>query len=339
MSSRVFRRIGLGAVTVVLLVLLWYSRRVILLLFAGLLIALILTSFTNLLRKVLPVGHKPAFGIILLLLVGLIWGTSVLIAPAVADQFSQLAEQVPKLLDEARQKIESSSFYQKIEGVLPNAQEMVPSGGMSKITKIFSSTFEAASAFVFITFTAIFLAASPKLYRGILIKLTPPRHRKDAEETTDRAICTLKYWLLGQAVSMATVGVITGVALAIAGIPFATAIGLIAGFAEFIPILGPIIASIPALLLALSEGGDKFLIVLAIFVGIQFLEGNIIMPIVQRKAVDLPPVITLLALFLLGSSFGLLGMFVAAPFAALVMVLVEDLYLQKYLKTEEKLLA
>src|SRR5690606_34343595 len=127
-------------------------------------------------------------------------------------------------------------------------------------------------------------------------------------------------------------------ALAIAGVPFAAALGILAGFAEFIPIVGPLFAAIPALLVALSDGGNTFLVVLVIYLVIQFLEGNVIMPMVQRQAADLPPVITLLALLLLGGAFGLLGMFVAAPFAAMVMVLLEDVYLRHYLKTDDKLL-
>ena len=339
MRRRVLRTIGVVATVLVLLVLLWFSRRVILLLFAGLLIALVLTSFTNLLRKAIPVGHKAAYGLSLLLLAALLSGAGFLLAPSITEQFGQLAEEVPKQFSNFLERMRNSSHYQKLEAALPDLKEMVPSGGAGKVTQFFSSTFEAISGVIFITFTALFLAATPGLYRRILVKLFPPGLRDDAEKTTDRVICTLKFWLMGQFISMSVVGILTGVALAIAGIPMAVALGIIAGFAEFIPILGPVLASIPALLLALSEGGDKFLIVLAIFVGIQFLEGNLLMPVVQRQAVDLPPVITLLALLLLGGAFGLLGMFVAAPFAAMVLVLTEDIYLKRFLGTDEKLLA
>lgn len=338
MSTRVIRIIWAVAGAVVLLTLIWFSRRVILLLFAGFLIALILTSLTALLRKVVPVGHKLGYFFVLLIIAGVVWVAGVLVAPSVADQFGELANRLPKLFGDLRERVQQSSVYQEIEGALPKAKELIPSSGATRVTQVFSSTFEAASAFAFIVFSALFLAGSPEVYKKLLIKLFPPRLRGDAKETLARVTCTLKYWLLGQGLAMAVVGILTGTSLAIAGVPLAVALGILAGLAEFIPIIGPIAASIPALLLALSLGSQKFLIVLVIFLVIQFLEGYIIMPLAQRQTVDLPPVITLLALLLLGGSFGLLGMFVAAPLAAVALVLAEDVYLQRYLKTKDKLL-
>jgi predicted PurR-regulated permease PerM len=137
---------------------------------------------------------------------------------------------------------------------------------------------------------------------------------------------------------MLVVGIVTGVALAIVGIPSAVALAIVAGVFEFIPFIGPLMAAIPAVLLALAEGPDKVLMVIAIFVVIQFFEGNILQPVVQRRAIDLPPVVTLVALLVFGSAFGLLGMFVATPLAAVILVLVEEVYLKGYLKTEDRLL-
>ena len=324
---------------IVLLAVIWFSRKVLLLLFASLLIALILTSLTNYLRKLVPsLGHKSAFGLVLVLIAGLLWGAGMLIFPPIAEQFKQLSEQLPQLASDFLKKAEQSSTYRSIEGILPDLKEMVPAGGGGHVSKVFSSTFEAISSFIFIAFTAIFLAVTPELYRKIFVKLFPPRLRDDASNTLDRGICVLKYWLLGQGVAMIVVGLAVGISLAIAGIPYAAALGLLAGLGEFIPIVGAILGGVPALLLAISQGSQTFLIILVVFLVVQLLEGNVLTPIVQRKAIDLPPVITLVALLLLGGAFGLLGMFVAAPLSALVLVLVEDLYLQKYLGTDDRIL-
>lgn len=338
MSARALRTASYVIVLVALLALVVLLRHVLLLMFAALLIALILTSLTSLLRKVLPVGHKPAFAIVLLLLVGLIAGVGILLAPSITQQFSELADRIPRLVSELEEKVQRSPAFEKVQRFLPAAENLVPSGGAGRVTQVFSSTFQMISSFIFVSFTALFLAASPWVYRDMLVKLFPVEKREAARETIARATCALRFWLLGQSVSMTVVGLITGVALGIAGIPFATALGIIAGLAEFIPIAGPILAAIPALLLAMTEGTDKLLIVLGIVAGIQFLEGNIIMPLVQRKAIDLPPVVTLVSLVIFGEAFGLLGMFVATPLAAVILILVEDLYLQRYLKTDEKLL-
>lgn len=172
----------------------------------------------------------------------------------------------------------------------------------------------------------------------MLIRLFPPRLRDDINQTVQRIIQTLKSWLFGQFISMAVVGIMTGVALALIGIPFSLLLGLLAGLGEFIPFIGPLLVSIPALLLALSEGTEKFLIVIGVLLVIQLVEGNVIMPIVQRQAVQLPPVITLTSMIMLGGAFGLLGLFVAAPLVAMILVLIEEWYLKRYLGTDDKLL-
>lgn len=330
---------GVVTVFVIVLALAWFTRKVLLLLFAGLLVALVLTSSTNLLRRVLPVGHKTGFAIVLLFLGGVIAGIIAIGIPAVAGQFAQLSEEIPKRAAEVQQWVQESPLMQKLNQNLPTLEKMMPSGGGTVgFRKFFSSTFEAASSLVFVMFTGIFAAASPELYRRIVVKLFSPRLRSKAEHTITRIICTLKYWLLGQSVSMLVVGIVIGVALAIAGVPFALALGIVGGVLEFIPFIGPLLSAIPAVLLAFADGPDKVLIVVAIFAGIQFMEGNILQPIVQRRAVDLPPIVTLVALLVFGGAFGLLGMFVAAPLAAVIMVLVEDLYLREYLGTKDKLL-
>ena len=337
--TRTIRRVGVVTVFVVVFALLWFARKVLLLLFAGLLVALILTTFTNLVRRGLPmIGHKAGLAIALFLLAGAVAGLVVIGIPAVAGQFSELSEEIPKRAAEVRAWIQNSPAIQKLNQNLPELDKMFPASGGGGFTKFFSSTFEAVSSLVFIVFTGLFAAASPQLYRGIIVKLFSPRLRPRANETINRIICTLKYWLLGQSVSMLAVGIVTGVAVAMAGVPFALALGIVAGIFEFIPFIGPLISAIPALLLAFAGGMDKVLIVVAIFAAIQFMEGNVLQPIVQRRAIDLPPVVTLVALLVFGGAFGLLGMFVAAPLAAVILVLLEELYLHEYLQTTDRLL-
>ena len=338
MTARTIRTMGVVTVFVIILALAWFTRKVLLLLFAGLLVALVLTSFTNLLRRFLPVGHKAGLAIVLFLLCGAIAGVIAIGIPAVAGQFAELSEQIPERAAEVQKWIQESPLVQKLNQILPDLENMMPSGGTGGLTSFFSSTFEAVSSLVFIIFTGIFAAASPNLYRQILVKLFTPKLRPKAEHVITRLICTLKYWLLGQSVSMLVVGIVTGVALAIAGVPLALALGIVGGIFEFIPFIGPILSAIPAMLLASADGMGKVLIVAAIFAGIQFMEGNILQPIVQKRAIDLPPVVTLVALLVFGGAFGLLGMFVAAPLAAVIMVLVEELYLHEYLGTKDKLL-
>jgi predicted PurR-regulated permease PerM len=328
MAAPIVRKMWVGTLFVLALAVLWFTGRIILLLFASLLIALILTSLTNLLRRVIPFGHRTGLAGVLLILCGAVVGLSLLAGPPVLEKAADLYEILPGLFAEASDKL---------RGILPVLEKAAPEN-TDGVGRIFSSTFEAGSSFVFIVFSSLFLAATPDLYRRMFIRLFPPRLRDDVDQTVQRIIQTLKSWLLGQFISMAVVGIMTGVALALIGVPFSLLLGLLAGFGEFIPFVGPLLVSIPALLLALSEGTDKFLIVIAVLLAIQMLEGNVIMPIVQRKAVQLPPVITLTSMIMLGGAFGLLGLFVAAPLVAMILVLTEEWYLKRYLGTDDKLL-
>ena len=342
MTDRTIRRAGVVTVFVVVLALVWFTRKVWLLLFAGLLVALVLTSLINFLKRLLHVGHKIGLVLALLILAGLATGIVFLVTPTVSGQFAELSEAIPQRMGELRQKINDSVFIQKMNNSVPEisqpAQGAGATGGTGGVTNLFTSTFEAASSFLFILFTGIFTAATPALYRRMVVKLFAPRVRPKAEHTIDRIICTLRHWLLGQGIAMLVVGSVTGGALAIAGVPFAAALGIVAAFLEFIPVIGPILSAVPAVLLAFANGLNKVLIVVAIFAGIQFFEGNILQPIVQKRAIDLPPVLTLVALLVFGGAFGLLGLFVAAPMTAALLVLVEDLYLKEYLGTKDRLL-
>ena len=142
---------------------------------------------------------------------------------------------------------------------------------------------------------------------------------------------TLRAWLLGQLISMFLVGFVVTTGLLLIGIPLALLLGILAGLFEFIPIVGPVAAFIPAALIALSQGSQALLWVVLLYLFLQQLEGNVIMPMVQRRAVHLPPALTITALFVGEASFGLLGMLVATPLLAVTVVAVKMLYLNEVL--------
>jgi predicted PurR-regulated permease PerM len=143
-----------------------------------------------------------------------------------------------------------------------------------------------------------------------------------------RHITRSAQWLRGQLVAMLAVGALTGLGAALIGLPSALALGLLAGLLEFVPIVGPIFAAIPALLLAATLGWSEVLWTLALFIVIQQIEGNMLMPAIMQKAVELPPAVTLFAVLAFGLLFGPLGVLLATPLAVVLMVLVQHLYLR-----------
>jgi predicted PurR-regulated permease PerM len=337
MGNQTVQKVWVVAFFVAAFIIVWFTRKVILLLFAALLIALVLTSLANLLRRVMPfLGRKTGLLAVLVLLGGVVTGVSLLVGPSVIDQVDDLTRTLPPMFAEFMERVQKSKAVEWVQRFLPDVEDMAGEG--QGVGGAFASTFEAITSFTFIVFSALFLAAAPDLYIRMLIRLFPPEMREDVGGSLARVIETLKGWLFGQLISMIFVGVLTGVALAIAGIPLALVLGVLAGLGEFIPFIGPLLVSMPALLFALSESTNKFLVVLVIIMVIQVLESNVIVPIVQRKVIHMPPVVTLTSMLFLGGMFGLLGLFVAAPLVAMVLVLIEEWHLKRNLHTKEALL-
>lgn len=129
---------------------------------------------------------------------------------------------------------------------------------------------------------------------------------------------TLRKWLLAQLAAMVMVGTLVALGTWVLGVPAAGALGLFAGAVEFIPIAGPVVSAIPALLLAMMVGVDTAGWTLLLFVAIQQLEGNVIVPLLQQSAINIPPMVTLFALLVTGIIFGPLGVVLATPIVIIV---------------------
>ena len=189
----------------------------------------------------------------------------------------------------------------------------------------------AVAGFLVVIVGGIYLAWQPNLYQKGVIKLFTKQARPAAEATLYSSGRALKLWLLGQLVAMLIVGVLTGLGAWLIGLPSAIALGLVAGLLEFIPFAGPMLAAIPALLIALTMDTQTVIMTLALYTIIQQVEGNLITPIVQRQAVSLPPALTLFALIAMGLVFGPLGILFAAPLTVVTYVAVKQLYIRRVL--------
>ena len=139
-------------------------------------------------------------------------------------------------------------------------------------------------------FVAIYLAAQPERYRHLCLRLVPPAHRPAIEHLFGVTGHVLQRWLVGQLVVMATIGVLTGIGPWLIGIEAAFALGLIGGLLCFIPFVGAILAAVPATLVALTQGPIYAALVVCMYVGVHFIEGNFITPMVQAEATSFPPV-------------------------------------------------
>jgi predicted PurR-regulated permease PerM len=202
----------------------------------------------------------------------------------------------------------------------------------ARVANVATQTLGAVGSIGLLTVIGVYLAADPAMYRKGLVRLVPADYRPRIDEALVASGHALSRWMLGQGISMLFVGSATAIGLAVLGMPLAGTIGLIAGVLAFIPFFGPIASGLLAVLLAFMEGPTQALYVGVLCVLIQQIEGNFLMPFVQRWAVELPPVLGITSAVIFGLLFGLPGVILATPLMVVVMVLVQKLYVEGVLE-------
>ena len=217
-------------------------------------------------------------------------------------------------------------------GVAPSLTGRLASqlGGASRyLFPFLSHTVAAVGGFLLVVFLSIYFAADPELYRRGALALLPARRRAQGAEVMDRVAVVLRKWLVTQLIAMAAIGTVTTVALLILKVKAAFALGMLAGLFEFIPTVGPLLSAIPAVAMGFLDSPEKALVVAAVYIGIQFLENHILIPLLMKGGMDLPPALTVVTQALLALVFGFLGLMVAVPLLATVMVTVQVLYVKQ----------
>ena len=178
---------------------------------------------------------------------------------------------------------------------------------------------------------AIFLALDPARYRDGALALVSDSHRDQVGDFLTRSALILKRWLVGRLVVMIALGVLVSIGLTILGITGAVTLGLTGGLLTFIPFLGPLIAAIPAVLVAFTVSPLKALLTVFMFWGAHFIEGTFITPLVQDESVDLPPVLTIFSTLAFTVMFGPSGVLLASPLVLVAIVGIEVFYLESHL--------
>jgi predicted PurR-regulated permease PerM len=202
------------------------------------------------------------------------------------------------------------------------------SGVRQYLFGVVSSTVAVIGGVVIVIFLAIYVAADPDTYHDGLMVLFPRPMRRRAGEVLTAVATALRRWLVTQLIAMVMIGVLTTVALLIIGVRAAFPLGVLAGLLEFIPTIGPLLSAVPAIAMGFVDSPEKALIVGAAFFGIQFVENNLLIPILMKEGMDLPPAVTLMGQALLALVFGFLGLLVAVPLVAAVTVVIRMLYVE-----------
>ncbi|MFN3667909.1 MAG: AI-2E family transporter [Brevundimonas sp.] len=328
------RRTAIVLGAIIGLLLLWQLSGALLVAFGAVIVAVLLRGIADPIARRTPLGEGASVAVAILAVVAVITAVVWLFGAAIADQTNLLLASLPTSAAEFRAMVAAWPFGDQLLRLDGSGLMSGAGGFVGRIGVYALSTVSVATSLFLTIIAGIFLAVSPRTYRDGLIILFPPAHRpalREAADTTGRA---LKAWLSGQLVDMAVVGIMTGIGVALIGLPSPLTLALIAGLLAFVPIVGAIAGAIPGLLLAAQGGWELMAWTLLVYVVVQQIEGNLIYPFIQKRAVALPPVLTIFGILAFGTLFGLPGVLVAAPLIVVLFVNVRLLWLRKALGEE-----
>lgn len=326
-------RLLLTIIAVAAALLIWHALHIFLLIFAGMLFGIFLWRTGHYISSRTRLSTGWSISIFLILMLALtaliIW----LMAPSIMDQVNRLNQQWPDSMKELKQMLSGYSWGEWLVNHTPDWRQFTGSmgGWMQKAAGWLYTVFGAITGLFIILFIGIYLAYDADIYRNGMIKMVQPDRRDEAKRTLHAIGITLYWWLIGRIVSMMIIGVFTGIGLWLLGIPLALTLAVFAAVMTFIPNIGPFISAIPAVLLALPEGWTMAGYVVLLYAGIQTVESYMITPLVQRQMIAMPPALIISAQLILGFLQGILGILLATPLVAAIIVLVKLLYVKDIL--------
>ena len=331
-SHRIFiERLVIAIIVIGIALLLWNLRGLFMLVFGAVLVAVILNIVAQPIRERFRVPDWLALLLAVIIVAGVIGIAIWMLGAQVSRQAGALGEMIPQAWTALQARLDLWG----LGDAMREWSRSIGSGGgvVGNVGSVAVTVGSGLADTLLVIVGGIYLAAQPELYRVGMIKLVPERGRALAAQALDASARGLRLWLLGRMVSMAVVGLLSWLGLMIIGVPSALALGLLAALLEFVPFIGPILAAVPAILLAFAESPEQAIWAALLFLAIQQFEGNVLEPLVQQRAVDLPPALLLFALVAGGLIFGIVGIILAAPFTVVVFVMVKRLYVQEALST------
>lgn len=313
-----------------LLLLCYLLGDVLLLIFAAVLLAVGLDGSTRFIAEQLPLSRTCVLVGVATAIAGIVTGLVALMATRLVQQFRELSETVVGMLEQVRAWLRDLGALNIVNeigsegvGVTGAASEMA-----EHVMTYGLTVFGIVSSLIILIVLTLFLAANPALYRRGMLHLVPPDWRGVVDETLSAIAHSLRWWFLGQFASMAILGVTVSLGLFSLGVDLWLALGVLTALLTFVPFLGPLIATVPVVAVGFTEGIQTGVMVLSGYILIQNIEGNVLVPMIQHKAVNLAPALLISVQLLLSLIFGVAGLILAAPLAIVVMVSVQKLWVE-----------
>jgi len=327
---------ALAAVLLIALVL--KTADVLLIVFLAVILGVYLRALADLLVRRFGVPQAMGLAASVLLTLGALVGIVLLIAPAVAQQVNDLLANMPNFLAALDRSINTIAARFPVfrrtpgaadqPGVLASSISELLTALRGAVVPYLKSSLEVVIEGVSVFVMALYLARHPKVYTDGAVALVPPARRPLALRILPDLGTTLRAWVVGQITAMFILGLLTTLGLWILGVPYFLAFGVFAGVAAIVPFFGTLVSTILPALFALSvDGVPKALLVAALGVLVHLIEANLVAPQVMERQVNLPPVLTIAGVLLMGRLFGTIGLLVAVPIIAVIMVLMRHIVL------------
>lgn len=326
--------IAMVVLVVGLILISWRALPILLAIFLGILFAVFLRGPTNRLAAHTRLNHGLSMALVCAVLLVVVLGGGWLLAPTVSEQAEQIAATIPQSIEQVRNWVQGTDWGARMMAEAPSLTEIGEGIGWQNIGGVFTSAAGAITHLFFVLFVGLYLAINPATYKRGIVRLVPINYRSRAEEVLDVVSHQLGWWLIGQMGSMLTVGVLSTIGLWLLGIPLALVLGLVSGLFSFVPILGPLAAFVPAGLVALLVSPMHVVYVAALYLGVQAIEGYFVTPMIQKKAVSLPPALVIITQILAGVLLGLIGVIVATPLVVMLMAIINMVYIEDVLGDE-----
>lgn len=340
-DTQFFRRtvlvVSLIIFTGLVLALIWYASDAFLVLFAGILLAVLLRAPTNWLTEHTRLSESASLGMSIIALAGFLALLVYLFAVPLTEQIGQMIETLPRSMALMREWLSRYEWTRPLQPFISElARFRLDFQLLGRAGWFITSTVSAIGGTVVAVFIGVYLAAQPRLYQRGLMHLLPRKGRPRAYEVMDEIGMVLRRWLVGRLITMTMVGLAAGIGLGLLGVPLAFTLGVLTGLLEFIPYVGPILAAIAPLLIAFNLDPQLAFYVLALYVAIQGAENYLLSPLVEQRTVALPPALVVFSTLLLAALAGPLGVVLASPLTATCIVAVKLLYVEDVVEQPAK---
>jgi predicted PurR-regulated permease PerM len=338
-AQSIARTVRNAVLVALALVLAWLAINVLLMIFAGILLAIFLRGLADVVRHLsekfglrLPIGL--ALPIVILGILVIFSAMGWFFNNQIDSQIAQLSRDLPRAFHNFEDKVRQFYWGRLIFSEISPAKIATTNPGniagtvASTAFGVAQFTVEIIAGIVIFFFIGLYGAVEPDVYARGAVSLVAPAKRPRALQILQQTADTLWYWEMGRLFSMTVIGFVIGVGLWLLGVPVPGALGLLAGILTFIPYAGSVISAVPAVLLAFTIGSELALYTILLYVGAHVIEGYILVPLVQKRAAHLPPALTLSAQAILSVIVGIAGLALATPIIAAALVLTKMIYVE-----------